>query len=86
MQAWDDIFSDEYTLSELKTVKLSDVSGVPHEMKFIKYLLEHSPGLEEITITPSLYVTEGRMNILIDLVSFKRASPQASIVFIHEPV
>lgn len=66
-------------------MKLTDVSGVPHEMKFIKYILECSPGLEEMSITPSVYVTEGRLNMLIDLVSFRRASPQASITFIHEP-
>ncbi|KAK4410388.1 F-box/FBD/LRR-repeat protein [Sesamum angolense] len=55
-------------LQFLNTVKLTDVSGVPHEMKFIKFLLEHSPSLEEMSITPSLYVTEGRLNMLIDLV------------------
>ncbi|KAL0424828.1 UNVERIFIED_CONTAM: F-box/FBD/LRR-repeat protein [Sesamum radiatum] len=85
LQFWDENFSTDCTLRQLKTVKLTDVSGVPHEMKFIKFLLEHSPSLEEMSITPSLYVTEGRLNMLIDLVSFRRASPQASIVFIHEP-
>lgn len=85
LQFWDEKFSTDCMLRQLKTVKLTDVSGVPHEMKFIKFLLEHSPSLEEMSITPSLYVTEGRLNMLIDLVCFRRASPQASIVFIHEP-
>ncbi|KAK4430140.1 F-box/FBD/LRR-repeat protein [Sesamum alatum] len=85
LQFWDEKLSTDCTLGQLKTVKLTDVSGVPHEMKFIKFLLEHSPSLEEMSVTPSLYVTEGRLNMLIDLVSFKRASSQASIVFIHEP-
>lgn len=86
LKFWDEILSIDCTLHELKTVKLTDVSGAPHEMKFIKFLLEHSPGLEEMTITPSSYVGEGRLNMLIDLVSFRRASPQASIIFIHEPI
>lgn len=84
LKFWDENFSDDFTLHELKTVKLTDVSSVPLEMRFIKFLLEHSPGLEEMSITPSLYVTEGRLAMLIDLVSFRRASPQASIVFVHE--
>ncbi|KAL2546305.1 F-box/FBD/LRR-repeat protein [Forsythia ovata] len=74
------------TLSRLKTIKMTDVSGVQHEMKLIKFLLEHSPSLETMSITPSLYLTEGRLNMLIDLVSFRRASTQASIIFIHEQV
>lgn len=86
LKCWDDNFSDDFTLHELKTVKLTDVSGLPLEMRFIKFLLEHSPGLEEMSITPSLYVTEGRLPMLIDLVSFRRASPLASIVFVHEPI
>ncbi|EYU28924.1 hypothetical protein MIMGU_mgv1a006986mg [Erythranthe guttata] len=85
-EIWDEKFSIDCTFHKLKTVKLTDVSGVPHEMKFIKYLLERTPGLEEMSITPGLYVTDKRLNMLIDLVSFRRASPQASIVFIHEPV
>ncbi|KAG8366513.1 hypothetical protein BUALT_Bualt17G0087800 [Buddleja alternifolia] len=86
LQFWEEKFSLDCRLRQLKTVKLTDVSGVPHEMKFIKYLLQHSPCLEKMSITPSVYVTEGRLNMLIELVSFRRASPQASIVFIHEPV
>ncbi|KAH6797884.1 F-box/RNI-like superfamily protein [Perilla frutescens var. hirtella] len=86
LQFWDKNISEDSTLHELKTVKLTDVSGVPLEMRFIKFLLEHSPVLEEMTVTPSSYVTEGRLSMLIDLVSFRRASPQASIVFVHKSI
>lgn len=74
------------TMGRLKTIKMTEVSGVPHEMKLIKFLLEHSPSLETMSITPSSYLTEGRLNMLIDLVSFRRASTQASIIFIHEQI
>lgn len=65
-------------------MKLSDVSGMPVEMGFIKFLLEHSPRLEEMTIGPSKYATDACLSMLMELVSFRRASPQASIVFVHD--
>lgn len=77
---------DDFTLHELKTVKLTDVSGLPLEMIFIKFLLENSPVLEEMSVTPSSYATEGRLSMLIDLLSFRRASSQASIMFVHKPI
>ncbi|XP_051122385.1 F-box/FBD/LRR-repeat protein At1g13570 [Andrographis paniculata] len=81
---WEEKISCGNKLNSLRTVKLSEVCGVPLEMKFIKFLLEHSHSLEEMSITPSLYATQGKLNMLIDLVSFRRASPRASITFIHE--
>ncbi|KAL3631285.1 hypothetical protein CASFOL_024269 [Castilleja foliolosa] len=86
LQFWDENSFTGCTFNQLKIVKLSDISGVPQEMKFIEFLLERSPCLEEMSISPSLYVTEGRLNMLIDLVGFRRASPRASINFIREPV
>ncbi|GER31900.1 F-box family protein [Striga asiatica] len=86
LQFWVEKSHADCTFHQLKTVKLTDVSGVPNEMKFIEFVLERSPYLEEMSITPSLYVTEGRLNMLIDLVGFRRASSRASIKFIHERV
>ncbi|KAK4479853.1 hypothetical protein RD792_015396 [Penstemon davidsonii] len=86
LEFWDENSSIDCTLHRLKKVKLTDVSGVEHEMKFIQFLLENSPVLEVMSITPSLYLTDGRLNMLIDLASFRRASSRAKIVFIQEPV
>ncbi|KAL3824024.1 hypothetical protein ACJIZ3_020053 [Penstemon smallii] len=86
LEFWDENFSIDCTLHRLKKVKLTDVSGVEHEMKFIQFLLENSPVLEVMSITPSLYLTDGRLNMLIDLASFRRASSRAKIIFIQEPV
>lgn len=69
------------TFKNLKTVKMTDMSGVPHELEFIKFLLGNSPVLEIMSITPCVYVIEGRLNMLIGLVRFRRASAQAEIVF-----
>lgn len=60
------------------------MSGVPHEMEFIKFLLKKSLVLETMRITPCAYVLDGRLNMLIELVSFKRASPEAEILFIQD--
>ncbi|XP_047962784.1 F-box/FBD/LRR-repeat protein At1g13570-like isoform X1 [Salvia hispanica] len=85
LQFWDKNAFDDATLHELKTVKLSDVSGMPVEMGFIKFLLEHSPCLEEMTIRPT-NMTDASVSMLVELASFRRASPQASVVFIHDPM
>lgn len=69
------------TFKNLKTVKMTDMSGVPHELECIKFLLGNSPVLEIMSITPCVYVIEGRLNMLIGLVRFRRASAQAEIVF-----
>ncbi|KAL3654350.1 hypothetical protein CASFOL_004031 [Castilleja foliolosa] len=86
LQLWDKKSFIDCTFNQLKTVKLSNLSGEPHEMKLIKFLLERSPCLEEMSIMPRLCLKERRLNMLIDLVGFRRASPRASINFIHELV
>lgn len=66
----------------LQTVKMTDISGLPHEMRFIKFLLENSPILEIMSITPSVYAIEGRMHMVTELLEFRRVSPQAKIKFV----
>ncbi|XP_065880025.1 F-box/FBD/LRR-repeat protein At1g13570 [Euphorbia lathyris] len=72
------------TFENLKAVKMTDMSGVPHEMEFIKFLLANSPLLQTMSITPCVYVMDGRLNMLIDLLRFRRASASAEIVFIKD--
>jgi hypothetical protein len=64
-------------------VKMTEMSGVPHEMEFIKFLLEKSPVLEIMSIMPCQFVTDRRLNMLIELVSFRRASARAEILFMQ---
>lgn len=61
---------------------MTEISGVPHEMEFIKFLLENSPVLEMVSIACS-FVMEERLSMLVELVRFRRASPRAEIVFIQ---
>lgn len=67
-------------------VKMTDMSGVPHEMGFIELLLGSSPVLETMSITPSVYMTEGRTRFLIELLRFRRASSGAEIIFLQDQV
>lgn len=83
---WEEDCPSDCALEQLKTVKMADLSGVPHEMEFIRFLLGNAPMLEIMSITPSVYVTEGRLNMLIELVRFRRASAQAEIIFIQDQV
>ncbi|KAL8224330.1 hypothetical protein R6Q57_019805 [Mikania cordata] len=83
---WEKAYPCDFTLERLKIVKMTDISGVPHEMGFIKFLLGNSPVLEFMSITPSVYVTNGRLNMLIELLRLKRASAEAEIMFVQDQV
>ncbi|XP_021755473.1 F-box/FBD/LRR-repeat protein At1g13570-like [Chenopodium quinoa] len=72
------------TFKQLKTVKMTDMYGVPHEMELIKFLLGNSPALEKMSIVPCIYVTELKVDMLVELVRLRRASPLAEIQFIQE--
>ncbi|KAK3031790.1 hypothetical protein RJ639_036942 [Escallonia herrerae] len=86
LEFWEMECPSDCTLGQLKTVKMTDMSAVPHEMKFIRFLLGNSPLLEVMSITPSIYVTDGKLNMLVELVRLRRASSQAEIIFIQDQI
>ena len=86
MDFWEKECPRDCTFGRLKIVKMTDMSGVPHEMGFIKFLLGNSPVLEIMSITPTVYVTEGRLNLLIELLRFRRASAEAELLFVQDQV
>ncbi|KAJ7954004.1 F-box/FBD/LRR-repeat protein [Quillaja saponaria] len=81
LEFWEKKGPSDCLFKRLKVVKITDMSGVTHEMGFMKFLLGSSPVLEVMSITPCVYVLEAQLNILIELVRFRRASSQAEIVF-----
>ncbi|KAM1633193.1 hypothetical protein ACFXTN_010290 [Malus domestica] len=81
---WEKQCPSDCTFRRLKVVKMTDMSGVPHEMEFMKFLLKKSPVLEMMSVTPCAYVLEGQLNMLIELARFKRASPEAEVIFIQD--
>lgn len=72
------------SFKQLKSVKMTDMSGVPHEMQFIKFLLANSPVLKTLSITPCAYVMDGGLNMLIQLNKFRRASADVEVLFIQD--
>ncbi|KAI4357920.1 hypothetical protein L6164_001836 [Bauhinia variegata] len=81
---WKKECASECTLRQLKIVKLADMSGVPHEMEFIKFLLASSPVLESMTVMPCVYIIENQMKMLIEMLKFQRASARAAVDFIRD--
>lgn len=85
LEFWNDTWPSNCTLAKLQVVKMTDLFGVPSEMEFAKFLLENSPVLETLSITPSAYVTkDGRIDMLIEFVRFRRASPLAEVIFTED--
>lgn len=78
---WENECPSGSMLNQLKVVKLTEMSGVPHEMEFIKFLLGCSPVLEIMSIIPCVYDMENQWKMLIELVKFRRASTRAEIIF-----
>lgn len=83
---WEKDWPADCTFSKLKIVHMTDFSGLPHEIAFIKFLLGHSPVLEQMIVAPTIYVTDKVVKMLIDLLTFRRASPLATVKFVQEPL
>ncbi|CAH1431258.1 unnamed protein product [Lactuca virosa] len=81
---WEKECEFDSKFEHLKMVKMMDMSGVPHEIGFIGFMLGNSPVLETMSIIPSVYMTEDRLMFLIELTKFKRASPEAEMIFVQD--
>lgn len=86
LEFWEKDWPGDCTFGKLKIVQMTDFSGLPHEIAFIKFLLGHSPVLEQMIVAPTIYVTDKVVKMLIDLLTFRRASPQATVKFVQEPL
>ncbi|XP_047182523.1 F-box/FBD/LRR-repeat protein At1g13570-like [Vigna umbellata] len=81
---WEKGSLSDSALNKLKTVKLSEMGGWPHEIEFIKYLLCRSPVLETLSIIPCVFDMGNNLKMLIELVKCRRASSRGEVIFIHE--
>ncbi|KAM5549751.1 F-box/FBD/LRR-repeat protein [Rosa sericea] len=74
------------TLSQLRLVKITEISGVKAELDFIRFLLLSSPLLERMTITPPRYPkpasVDGFPKLVKELLQFKRESKHAEIILL----
>ncbi|XP_004490302.1 F-box/FBD/LRR-repeat protein At1g13570-like [Cicer arietinum] len=83
LDLWEKGFLSDSILSQLKLVKLTEMSGLPHEINFIKFLLGSSPVLETMSIVPCMYDLEGQLRMVVELMKFRRASTKAEVYFIR---
>ncbi|XP_004490301.2 F-box/FBD/LRR-repeat protein At1g13570-like [Cicer arietinum] len=81
LEFWEKECPSDYILGQLKVVKLTEMSGWPHEIEFIKYLLGCSPVLETMSIIPCIYNMKYHLEKLVELMKFRRASTIAEIYF-----
>ncbi|KAI3495105.1 hypothetical protein L1887_37266 [Cichorium endivia] len=81
-----DFLEMECTFEELKKINVTGISDVPHHMGFIEFLLESTPFLETMSITPRVNMTDGRLSFLTGVLKFPRASPEAEIIFVQDQV
>ncbi|KAK1375081.1 F-box/FBD/LRR-repeat protein [Heracleum sosnowskyi] len=77
---WERKCPADFTCKCLKTVKLSYIS-TKHDMEFVKFVLGRSPVLEVISISPDEYEYGGAMNMVNEVMRFRRASPKVRIKF-----
>lgn len=68
----------------LRIVKMIDMSGVQPEMEFIKFMLKNSPVLEVMSIQPGASVVNGTINMLTELVRYRRASSRVEVFFVQD--
>ncbi|KAI3423460.1 F-box domain-containing protein [Psidium guajava] len=84
LDIWERECPADWTFKQLKVVMMTEVDGMPHEMELLKFLLGSSPVLKTMTISPSTYFKRDRMDMLVELLRFRRASSEAEIIFLQE--
>ncbi|XP_058724945.1 F-box/FBD/LRR-repeat protein At1g13570-like isoform X2 [Vicia villosa] len=76
--SWEDVFSRPVTPIQVRHVTIDSISGFQPELDLIKFLLLYSPVLEKIIVKP---LVNARVELLIELVRFKRASEEAEVIY-----
>ncbi|KAH0466172.1 hypothetical protein IEQ34_006275 [Dendrobium chrysotoxum] len=75
--------SRNFSLDQLRNVRLAEVVGVRAEMEFIEFLLSSASRLESLIINIKLAVdTLGEIKIYKEIMRFRRASTRAEIVIL----
>uniref|UniRef100_A0A5B6ZGW5 F-box domain-containing protein n=1 Tax=Davidia involucrata TaxID=16924 RepID=A0A5B6ZGW5_DAVIN len=72
----------DVSLNQLREVEMLSISGMKTELEFIKLLLAKSPMLQNMLIEPdSGKVVDKGLMILKEVIQFRRASPNAEIMY-----
>ncbi|CAI9116648.1 OLC1v1017846C1 [Oldenlandia corymbosa var. corymbosa] len=81
------VLEEDYEIcpfNQLRFVKIAGISGLKQELNFIKFLLANSPVLEKMTVKPTSIEGgwESLKELMKELLSFRRASVQAQIIYL----
>ncbi|KAK1375082.1 F-box/FBD/LRR-repeat protein [Heracleum sosnowskyi] len=77
---WEKQCPTDFTFKHLKVVKMMDVSN-EHEIKFLKFVLERSPLLETMSVSPPCHSRE-QMNMVNQVLRVGQAFPNVDIKFL----
>ncbi|KAL3715929.1 hypothetical protein ACJRO7_007652 [Eucalyptus globulus] len=77
--SWEDHQSSCF--QQVRVASLYDISGGQPELRFIKFLLSRSPGLQKMRIRPTSSSGDGKF--LRELLRFPRASAQAELIYLN---
>ncbi|XP_058727086.1 F-box/FBD/LRR-repeat protein At1g13570-like [Vicia villosa] len=80
---WEDIFSKPAMLLRVQHVTINFISGFKSETNLIKFLLLYSPRLEKMIVNPLVKVRQ-EVELLRELLQFKRASAKAQVIYMDE--
>ncbi|KAL1829855.1 hypothetical protein ACET3Z_008267 [Daucus carota] len=79
---WEKCCPSDFTFKHLKVMKMSNVMN-KHNIEFLKFVLERSPVLEVVSVSPpSMYYKDGQMNMVNEVLRVGRVSPSVEINFL----
>lgn len=78
---WEDKIHLDCMFDQLRVVRIIDIYGIRAELDFVKFLLAHSPVLERLTVK-SASADGGGMDLLKELLRYRRASVQAEVIYL----
>ncbi|KNA09442.1 hypothetical protein SOVF_153560 [Spinacia oleracea] len=76
---WEEKIYVEGIFNQLRVVRVLDFFGKKSELDFVKFLLANSPVLEKLTVKSAS--SDGGLELLKELLRFRRASVQAEVIY-----
>lgn len=67
-------------LTQLRLVKITNISGIKAELDFIEFLLSSSPVLEKMAVKPAS--DDCSSDLLKNMIRFRRASAHCEIIYL----
>lgn len=78
---WDGEGQPDCLLDQLKVVKMVGIFGGLSDLGFVKFILANAPKLETLSFKINERVDSRRPSIFEELLRYRRASPNAQIIY-----